>query len=112
MMSAVQISEHLKQVIDRQVAEGRAANAAEFLEAAVHRYAEQLQAEDDEIAAAATDGLAALEKGDYTTIKSSEDRSAFWERVGSRAKLRLAEMQAAADTDDAKEQQGAPRPPR
>lgn len=109
-MSAVQIPDHLKQVIDRQVAEGRAASAAEFLEAAVHRYAEDLEAEEGEIIAGAQEGLAALKRGDYATIASPQDRDMLWERVGNRSRLRLAEIHAGAGEDDARNGQAAPGP--
>src|SRR5665213_1948369 len=80
-MSAVQISDDLKQVIDRQVADGRAATAAEFLEAAVRRYALELEADDAEMVAAAEQGLSALRRGEYTTVDGPETRHSFWAGV-------------------------------
>lgn len=51
-MGVVQLPDDLKQVIDRQVAEGRVASAAKFLAEAVQRYAEALDLDEDEIIAA------------------------------------------------------------
>ena len=91
-MTAVQISDDLKRVIERQIAEGRAANAAEFLEAAVLRYAHELDADDAETVAAAEQGLAALGDGDCATVDDPPSRRAFWEGVGNDTSVRLAEL--------------------
>jgi len=42
-MGAVQIPDHIKSIIDRQIAEGRVASEAAYLEEAVRRYAEDLR---------------------------------------------------------------------
>jgi Arc/MetJ-type ribon-helix-helix transcriptional regulator len=83
-MSAVQIPDDLRQVIDRQVAEGHAASAVEFVEAAVRRYALELEADDAEMVAAANEGIEAIRRGDHITISSPEDQDAFRQRVWSR----------------------------
>jgi Arc/MetJ-type ribon-helix-helix transcriptional regulator len=104
-MSAVQIPDDLKQVIDRQVAKGHAASAAEFLEAAVRRYALELEADDAEMVAAANEGIEAIRRGDYTTISNREDQEAFGQRVWSRAMAVADSMRAhespASDEDQA-----------
>jgi hypothetical protein len=41
-MGAVQIPDHLRQLIDRQVAEGRATSEADYVVKAQHAYAEHL----------------------------------------------------------------------
>lgn len=99
-MSAVQLPDELRQVIDRQVAEGRAASVAAFLEAAVRRYAFELEADDAEIVAAAEQGLAALSNGDFTTVDGPEAGRSFWEGVSNDADDRLAELRVAAVDDD------------
>jgi len=110
-MSAIQIPDELRQVIDRQVAEGRAASAAEFLEAAVRRYALELEADDAEMAAAAEQGLAALRRGDHTTLDGPHTRHSFWEDVSREAAVRLAEFRAAtADSDTGDHALGTPGP--
>lgn len=70
-MSVVQLPDHLKSLIDRLVAEGRVATEAEFLEQAVRRHAEDLQAQEDAIVAAATAGIADIEAGRYSLISGS-----------------------------------------
>jgi Arc/MetJ-type ribon-helix-helix transcriptional regulator len=102
MMSAIQIPDDLKRVIERQVAEGRAASAAEFLEAAVRRYANELDADDVEAVAAAEQGLAALRDRDYTTVDDPQSRRALWKGVGNDASARLAELRSAPTDDDTK----------
>ena len=77
-MSNVQVSEELKQIIDRQVAEGYAASANEYLEAAVRLYVQELEAGDTALAEAAERGLAALRDGDYITIDGPESQRTFW----------------------------------
>ena len=57
-MSVVQLPDELKQVIDRQVAEGRALSEADFLIEAVQRYAEALELDAEKIKTAADDGIA------------------------------------------------------
>ncbi len=106
-MSAVQIPDDLKQVIDRQVAEGHAASVAEFLDAAVRRYALELEADDAEMAAAAKQGLSALRRGDYTTVDGPEARRSFWEGVSNDAHVRLAELRATATDEDGGDHQQA-----
>ena len=66
------LPDDLSQVIDRQVAEGRAASEAEFLAAAVQRYAEALDADEDEIVAAADEGIADITAGRFQLIEGSE----------------------------------------
>lgn len=68
----VQIPDHLKAVIDRQVAEGRVASEAEFLIEAARRYAADRQIED-EIVAEAEAGIADAEAGRCVTISRPED---------------------------------------
>lgn len=105
-MSAVQIPDELRQVIDRQVAEGRAASAAEFLEAAVRRYALELEADDAELVAAANEGIEAIRRGDYITISSPEDEAAFRQRVWSQA-MALADEMRARESPPSDEDQAA-----
>lgn len=66
------LPDDLKRLIDRQVAEGRAASEAEFLAAAVQRYAEALDADEDEIVAAADEGIADIAAGRFQLIEGSE----------------------------------------
>lgn len=72
-MGVVQLPDELKQVIDRQIAKGRAASEADFLTEAVQRYAEALELDEDEIVAAADEGVADIESGRFELISGPED---------------------------------------
>jgi Arc/MetJ-type ribon-helix-helix transcriptional regulator len=85
----IQLPDHLKQIIDRQVADGRAASKEDFMLAAVRRYVEDLETED-EIVAIAEEGNAALKRGDYVTISSPEDAEALHQRTMDRLRGNLA----------------------
>jgi Arc/MetJ-type ribon-helix-helix transcriptional regulator len=106
-MSVVHIPDELRQVIDRQVAEGRAASAVEFLEAAVRRYALELEANDVAMIAAANEGIEAIRRGECVTISSSKDQEAFHQRVWSRA-MALAD-ETKAHEQPASDEQAATR---
>ncbi len=88
-MSVVQLPDHLKQIIERQVAEGRVENEAEYLEEAVRRYAEDLEA-DDEIVAAAEAGIRDADAGRFVTIASPQDAEAMHASAMARLRTRLA----------------------
>jgi Arc/MetJ-type ribon-helix-helix transcriptional regulator len=88
-MSVVQLPDHLKQIIERQVAEGRVENEAAYLEEAVRRYAEDLEA-DDEIAVAAEAGILDVEAGRYVTVSSHQDVEALHDSAMARLRARLA----------------------
>jgi Arc/MetJ-type ribon-helix-helix transcriptional regulator len=72
-MSTVQLPDTLKRVIDRQVTKGHAASEAEFLAAAIQRYAEALDLDEDEIEAAADEGIGDVEAGRFELIAGPED---------------------------------------
>lgn len=72
-MGVVQLPDELKQVIDRHIAEGRAASEADFLVEAVQRYAEALELDEDEIVAAADEGVADIEAGRSEMISGPDD---------------------------------------
>jgi Arc/MetJ-type ribon-helix-helix transcriptional regulator len=87
-MGVVQLPDQLTQVIARQVAEGRAESEAAYLEEAVRRYAEDLDAEDD-IVAAAEAGIRDVEAGRYVSISSPDDAEALHDRTMWRLRGRL-----------------------
>ncbi len=72
-MGAVQLSDDLLLVIDRQVLDWRAASEAEFLAEAVQRYAQALDAAEAEILAAAEEGIADIEAGRFVVIDGPDD---------------------------------------
>jgi Arc/MetJ-type ribon-helix-helix transcriptional regulator len=82
-MSTVELSDHLRQVIAQQIAKGRAESEAAYLEEAVRRYADDLDAED-EIVAIAEEGIRDIESERYATILSREDAELLHQRAISR----------------------------
>jgi Arc/MetJ-type ribon-helix-helix transcriptional regulator len=88
-MGDAQLPDDLKAVIHRRVAEGRVASEAAYLEEAVRRYAEDLDAED-EILAVAMNGITDIEAGRYVTVATPEDNQALHERTVARVRAGLA----------------------
>ena len=86
----VQLPDNLKQAIDRQVAEGRAASEADDVMDALRLYAEHLEAED-EIAAMAERADADLAAGRFVTVATAEDGQVLHEDAMARLRARLAE---------------------
>lgn len=72
-MGAIQVTDELQGMIERQVAEGRAESATAFLEEAVRRPVEEARLEEAEIVGAAQAGIADIEAGRFTTVGTSED---------------------------------------
>ncbi len=79
----VQLPDHLKAIIDRQVAEGRLESESAYLEEAVRRYADELDVED-EVVAIANQGIADIEAGCYVLISTPEDSEALHQRAMNR----------------------------
>jgi Arc/MetJ-type ribon-helix-helix transcriptional regulator len=73
-MAVVQLPDELKRVIDHQVAEGRVATEAEFLAEAIRRYADALASDEDNVMAAADEGIADMEAGRFEAIAGRDDR--------------------------------------
>lgn len=73
-MSMVQIPDDVRQLIARQVAAGRASSEADFLTEAVQRYADALEAESDDIIAAADEGIEDIEAGRFELIAGPDDQ--------------------------------------
>jgi predicted transcriptional regulator len=84
----VQLPDHIKDVIDRQIAEGRVASEAAFLVEAARRYAEDLEIES-EIVAEAEAGIADADAGRYVTIATPKDAEALHERTMARLREQL-----------------------
>lgn len=74
----IQLPKDLKSIIDRQVAEGRAATEADDVTAALRRYADHLDAED-EIAAIVERADADIAAGRFVTVSTQEDSDALHE---------------------------------
>ncbi len=79
-MGAIQVTDKLQRMIERQVAEGRAASATAFLEEAVLRLVDDARLEEAEIVGAAQAGIADIEAGRFTTVRTPEDGQHVHER--------------------------------
>ena len=86
----VQLPDELQRVIEQQVAEGRAASLAAFLEEAVTRLVDESRAEEEAVCRAAEAGLADIEAGRHTTVATAEDRQSLQDRLMARLQARLA----------------------
>jgi Arc/MetJ-type ribon-helix-helix transcriptional regulator len=85
IMRTVQISDGVKEIIEHHVADGTASSEADFVEAAVRRYAEMLDDDADSLIAAANEGIEAIERGAYRSISGPEEQAAFWRDVWARS---------------------------
>lgn len=90
-MGVVHLPDALQAEIDRQVAEGRAQSAAEFVEEAVRRMIEDLDEGQDELAAMVQRGISDIESGRYVTLETEEDWDRLHERAMARVRARLAQ---------------------
>ena len=88
-MGVIQLPEKLQRVIERQVAEGRAADPAAFLEEAVMRLVEETRAEEDELRHASEGGSADIEAGRYVTVATDEDERSVCDGMMARLRARL-----------------------
>lgn len=86
----VQLPDYLKQLIDRQVAEGRATSEADYVFEALRHYADHLDAED-EIAAMVERADADMAYGRYVTVATPEDSQALHEGAMARLRAQMAE---------------------
>lgn len=84
----IQLPDDLKQVIDRQIAEGHALSAADYLAQAARLYAEHLDAVD-EIAAMVERADADVAAGRYAMVATTEDSQALHEAAMTRLLGRL-----------------------
>ena len=89
-MGVVQLPDELQRVIERQVAEGRAADLAAFLEEAVMRLVDETRAEEEAVRQAAEAGLADIDAGRFTMVTTSEDGQLLQKRLMTRLQARLA----------------------
>jgi Arc/MetJ-type ribon-helix-helix transcriptional regulator len=86
----VQLPDDLKQVIDRQVAEGHAASEADFLTQAARLYAAHLDAEN-EIGVLVARADADLAAGRYTMVATPQDSNARHDAAMARLRARLSD---------------------
>ncbi len=88
-MGMVQLPDELQRVIERQVAEGRAASPSAFLEEAVKRLLDEAKSEDDELLQAVDAGSADIEAGRYTTVATAEDERNLHDGMMARLQARF-----------------------
>ena len=96
-MPMIHVSDHTKQMIDRFVAEGRAADASACIDDAMRLYDEQSAEGTDNldyVIEQAKRGIADIEAGLFTTISSPEEAEAFWSAMSARVDKRIAERRA------------------
>ncbi len=89
-MGVVQLPDELQRVIERQVAEGRAADLAAFLEEAVMRLVNETRAEEEAVRQAAEAGLTDIEAGRFTMVTTPEDGQLLQKRLMTKLQARLA----------------------
>ena len=88
-MGVVQLPDELQRVIERQVAEGRAASPAEFLEEAVMRLVDEAQGEEDELLQVVEAGSADIAAGRYRTVATPDDERRAQDGMLERLRARL-----------------------
>jgi predicted transcriptional regulator len=93
-MPTVQISDDVKEILDRLVADGVVRSGAEFVEQAVRSCAADLDYDEGEVFAAAEAGLADMRAGNYTTIDGPESRTTFWDQIRREVREKAAEMRS------------------
>lgn len=93
-MPTVRISDDVKEILDRLVADGIAGSGPEFVEQAVRRCAADLVYDEAELTAAAEAGLADMRAGNYTTIDGPESRAAFWNEIRREVREKVAGMRS------------------
>lgn len=85
----VQLPDDLRNTIDRQVAEGRAASEAEYVAQALRLYADHLDAEE-EIAGMVECADADMGSGRYLLVSTPDDSEALHQRTMDRLRTNLA----------------------
>ena len=88
-MGVIQLPDELQRVIERQVAEGRAASPAAFLEEAVRRLVDETMSEEDELLKAAEAGSADIAAGRYVTVTTAEDERRVHDGMMARLRARF-----------------------
>lgn len=88
-MTLLHLPDELQRVINRQVAEGRAASTTAFLEEAVMRLVEDTAAEEADIHVAVVAGDADLAAGRYRTIATPDDERRLIDDLMARVRAGL-----------------------
>ena len=88
-MGVIQLPDELQRVIERQVAEGRAASSAAFLEEAVRRLVDETTDEENELLQAVEAGSADIEAGRFVTLATPEDEERLRDGMMARLQARF-----------------------
>jgi antitoxin ParD1/3/4 len=86
------LTDHLSSFVDDQVASGRHQNASEVVREALRRYQDDMLEEQAGLAAlerVAQDGIAAIERGDFTVVRDPADSRRLVEDWNARAAERI-----------------------
>src|SRR5690349_14212101 len=95
----ISLTDHLNRFIDRQVEHGRHQNASEVVREALRRYEMELtedEARIEALRAIANEGRAAIERGDYVTLRSAADISSLVQELNGEAAEEVAKERKAA----------------
>lgn len=82
------LTDHLSAFVDAQVKAGRHQSASEVVREALRRYEDDILAEQASLAViekVAEEGIAAIERGEFTVIRGREGSRALLERLNKRA---------------------------
>lgn len=85
------LTRHLSDFINNEVASGRHQNASEVVREALRRYEDDIAAEHASLAVierVAKEGIAAIERGDFTVVSGPEGSQALRERLNERVARR------------------------
>lgn len=88
-MGVIQLPDELERMIERQVAEGRAASPTAFLEEAVLRLVDEARIEEDELRRGVEAGAADIEAGRCTTVATPADERRLHDALMARLRSRL-----------------------
>ena len=93
------LTEHLSDFVDDQVSAGRHQNASEVVREALRRYQDDIQAARASIALieeVAARGMAAIARGDFISVKGTEDARKLMQKFNARAAKRAQERSRGA----------------
>jgi antitoxin ParD1/3/4 len=85
------LTQHLSEFIDNEVISGRHQNASEVVREALRRYEDDVIAEAASVAVLekiATEGAAAIERGEFTLISGPSDSRELLDRLNAKASRR------------------------
>lgn len=82
------LTDHLSAFVDQQVASGRHQNASEVVREALRRYEDDVLTERANLAViekVAAEGIAAIDRGEFTLIRDRDGSQALLKRLNERA---------------------------